>query len=307
MGFSVVLSNVLIMLVYILCGYALVKSGKGKTEHAKTLSAILLYICGPAMIISTFRGMPYSREAFAQIGLFFVLALLAQLLFFLLLFSIFKKRFDRARYRILCIGSVLGNAGFLGLPLVKALFPNDPLAPCFSSAFLAGMNMLVFTVGVYAIKKDKRYISLKAALLNPTVLSVLISLPIYIMELSLPEAVDDTLSLLGKMTTPLCMMVLGMRMAAVHVGRLFRRPFAYAVCGLKLIVFPLLSYLVFSQIPGLSATFRGCMVVLSAVPSAAIVLSLAELHQCEQELSANVVLLTTLLSVLTLPLVTLML
>ncbi len=307
MGFSVVLSNVLLLLVYILCGYGLVKSGKGKPEHAQTMSAILLYICGPAMIISTFRGMTYDSAAFAQIGLFFVLALLAQLLFFLLLLAIFWKRFDHARYRILCIGSVLGNAGFLGLPLVKALFPNDPLAPCFSSAFLTGMNMLVFTAGVYAIKKDKRYISFKVAVLNPTVLSVLISLPIYRFNLPLPAVVDDMLSLLGKMTTPLCMMVLGMRMAAVDIGRMFRRSFAYAVCGLKLIVFPLLSAIVFRLIPGLSDTFCGCMIVLSAVPSAAIVLSLAELHQCEQELSASVVLLTTLLSILTLPLVTLLL
>ena len=69
---------------------------------------------------------------------------------------------------------------------------------------------------------------------------------------------------------------------------------------------PLVAYGIVLLIPGLDETFRDCMLILSAAPSAAVILSLAELHRCEQELSANVVLLTTLASIVTLPLLSLL-
>lgn len=84
-------------------------------------------------------------------------------------------------------------------------------------------------------------------------------------------------------------------------------PFAYVVCALKLVVFPLAAYLCVVFLPFLSETFKACMLLLSAAPSGAIILSLAELHECEQELAANVVLLTTILSVVTVPLLMLIL
>ena len=171
---------------------------------------------------------------------------------------------------------------------------------------LIGMNLLVFTIGVYAIRRDPSYISLRAAVLNPTTLSTLVALPLYLLKIRLPESLNGALSLLGKTTTPLCMIVLGMRLASVELKRLFSRPFVYGVCAMKLIVYPLVAYGIVLLIPGLDETFRDCMLVLSAAPSAAVILSLAELHRCEQELSANVVLLTTLASIVTLPLLSLL-
>ena len=57
MAFSIVLGNMVMILLYVVCGFLLIRSGKGHESHAKTLSAILLYICCPGMIISTFQAM----------------------------------------------------------------------------------------------------------------------------------------------------------------------------------------------------------------------------------------------------------
>ncbi len=306
MAFSIVLGNMGVIFLYVACGFLLIRSGKGHESHAKTLSAILLYICCPGMIISTFQAMEYNRADFIKIGWFFLLSMLAQLAVFGALFFVFRKRFEQAKYRILSIASVWGNVGFFGLPVVTALFPSEPLVGCYSLAYLTGMNLLVFTIGVYAIKRDPSYISPRAAVLNPTTLSVLAALPLYLLKMRLPESLNGALSLLGKMSTPLCMIVLGMRLASVELKRLFSRPFVYGVCAMKLIVYPLAAYGMVLLIPGLDETFRDCMLILSAAPSAAVILSLAELHRCEQELSANVVLLTTLASIVTLPLMSLL-
>ena len=304
--FSIALTNVLITLCYIIPGFALCKLKKACADHLSTLSAVLVYVCSPCMIASSMLEFPRSARAMADVALFFAVFLLLQLAFMLILFALCRKRYGEAKYRIFTVASVMGNVGFFGLPVVTALFPSEPLVGCYSSAYLIGMNLLVFTIGVYAIRRDPSYISLRAAVLNPTTLSTLVALPLYLLKIRLPESLNGALSLLGKTTTPLCMIVLGMRLASVELKRLFSRPFVYGVCAMKLIVYPLVAYGIVLLIPGLDETFRDCMLVLSAAPSAAVILSLAELHRCEQELSANVVLLTTLASIVTLPLLSLL-
>ena len=302
MGFSIVFLNVFIMLLFLSCGFLLVKFNKCEVSHAKSFSGFLLYICGPAMIISAFQTMEYSHQSFIKIGTFFFVTLMVQVLFFTVLYLLLRRKYRDAKYRILTVGALLGNVGFFGMPVVTALFPEEPVVACYSSMYVISMNLLVFTLGVFMITNQRKYISVKSALLNPTTIAVLIALPLYLLKIQLPDFLGSAVSLLGKMTTPLCMLILGMRLTTVSFKKLFTRPFAYIVCFLKLIVFPLFAYLSVLFMPFFDNTFKTSLLVLSAAPSAAVILSLAELHECEQELSANVTLLTTLFSIVTIPL-----
>ena len=305
--FSTVVPYVIWMLVYILLGFGLIKGKWGDPSHGRTVSGILLYICAPAMFLNAFQSMRYNAEDFKRIGLFFLVTLAVQAIVIGLMWLLLRRKFDDARYRILSIATALGNVGFLGLPLVTTIFPNEPIVACYSTMYAMSMNLVVFTVGIYMLTRDKKYMSLRAAILNPSSLSILMTFPFYLFDIRLPETVMGNVALLGRMTTPLCMFVLGMRLAAVDLKALFTRPYAYIGSGLKLIVYPLLAYLLVYFIPGLDPTFKACVLVLSAVPSASIVLSLAELHRCEQENAASTLLMSTLLCVITIPLVLLVL
>ena len=333
MGVTTVASNVLTMLAFMLCGFLIVIAKKGFASHAKTLSAILVYVCSPAMILNAWQSIEFSKQNAMQLLLFFAVALTVQLLFFGVLFLIFRKKLAKqpliqnengllqpngenlqranpdknAMYRMLTVGSVLGNTGFFGLPLVTALFPTQPIVACFSTVYVTAMNLLVFTVGVFMITGDKKFITLKSALINPSTIAVFFALPFFFFNIKFPTALIEPIALLGKMSTPLCMFVLGMRLAVVNKKALFTRPLVYLTCFLKLIVFPLFAYLCVYFLPFADATFKACAFVLSATPTAVIVLSLAEMHETEQELSANVVLLATILSVVTMPLLMLLL
>ena len=305
--FSTVVPYVIWMLVYILLGFGLIKGKWGDPSHGRTVSGILLYICAPAMFLNAFQSMRYNAEDFKRIGLFFLVTLAVQAIVIGLMWLLLRRKFDDARYRILSIATALGNVGFLGLPLVTTIFPNEPIVACYSTMYAMSMNLVVFTVGIYMLTRDKKYMSLRAAILNPSSLSILMTFPFYLFDIRLPETVMGNVALLGRMTTPLCMFVLGMRLAAVDLKALFTRPYAYIGSALKLIVYPLLAYLLVYFIPGLDPTFKACVLVLSAVPSASIVLSLAELHRCEQENAASTLLMSTLLCVITIPLVLLVL
>lgn len=294
------------MMVYLLAGLFIVKSGKAKTEHAKSISTLLIYVCGPCMVINAFLAMDCTTDNNISIIKFFLASFIVQILFFAVIYVVVKGKLNDSKYRILSIGSVLGNVGFLGLPLVYALFPGEPIVGAYSSVYVMSMNIIVFSVGVFMITGERKYMSIKAMICNPTTIAILIAMPLYILKVNLPTVAADGLALWAKMTTPICMVVLGMRLAAVKPSVLLSRPFAYITSVLKLFVFPIFAYLCVKFIPWFDDTFKVCMLVLSGAPTAAIVLSLSEIHEQQQELSANVVLLSTIFSVISLPLLLLL-
>lgn len=301
MEFKVTLINVLVMMFYLSLGYALSKFNKACDTHARTVSSLLLYVCGPAMVLSAFNSLTYNAQDFLQMGIFFGTTMVLQIIVILIMYLVLKKKYDDAKYRILTFGATCGNVGFFGLPLVNGLFPDNPIVSCYSSVYVMSMNLIAFTLGVFLITHDRKYISVKSAILNPTTLAMLVAIPLYIFNIHFPSTISSTISLLGKMTTPLCMVVLGLRLSAMNIKDIFTTPFAYISCFLKLIIFPLFAYLCVYFIPGLDQTFKVCILVLSATPSGAIILSLAEIHQTEQELCANIGLLSNILCVITIP------
>lgn len=301
MEFKIVLMTLLTMLVYMTFGFLLVKGKKAESSHAKSLSGLLIYVCGPCMIINAFQKMDYSMDNLKSSLLFFVVTLIIQVVFFILMFIFLKNKFDNPIYRILTLGSLFGNVGFFGMPIISSLYPNLPIVSCYSVFYTTSMNIIAFTVGVYLITRDKKYISLKDAIINPTGIAVIIAIPLYLMRIIIPDKVMVVVELLGKMTAPICMVILGMRLASMNVKKVFLQPFAYGVGGIKLILFPLFAYAISWLIPFVDEPFRISILVLSGTPTAAILLSLAELHECEQERSANAILVSTLLCVITMP------
>ncbi len=299
---SQIITCVFSMLIYMLVGYCLCKGKLAKVNHAQGMSALLIYILGPAMIINSFVNLDYSSETLINIAKCFFMTLLVQVLFFCLLYMFLNRKYVDSKYRILSIGAVLGNVGFLGMPVVYSVFPDKPIVMCYSSVTVMSMNLIVFTIGVYMITNDRSYMSIKGAVINPTTIALIIAIPLFVCRIQLPGPIADSVAVLAKMVTPMCMIILGMRLSAASFKALFARPFVYVTCALKLIAFPVFALLLVRWLPFLDEVLKTSIVVLAMMPSGAIIQSLAELHECEQELAANVVLLTTILSVVTIPL-----
>lgn len=296
-----IFTTVAIMLAYMMIGFLLCKSKKAVVSHAKSLSVILIYILGPAMIINSFLGLTYSKENVIQIGIYFLVSLMVQVLFFGILYLVLHKKYEDSKYRIMSIGSVLGNVGFLGMPVIASVFPGEPIVLVYSSINVMSMNLIVFTIGTYMITNDKKYVSIKNAILNPTTIAILIALPLFVGGIHFPEQIESAIALLAKMVTPVCMIILGMRLSEAKFKVIFTRLFGYATCLLKLVVFPLVAFLLVCWLPGISDVCKTTIVVLAMMPAGAIIESLSELYECEQEFAANVVLLTTIMSVITIP------
>jgi predicted permease len=307
LSFQIALTQVLLTLFYILPGYAISKMKTASAQHLPTLSAALVYVCGPCLHISAFISMDFSWEGLRDMGLFFLVTFLLQAAFMALLYAALYRKREDGRYRIWTIASALGNVGFFGLPVIKALLPDHPEAACYSAIYCVSMNVLVFTMGVYCLTGDKKYMRVKSALINPSSIGFAVAIPLFLLNARrvIPDIALNGLQLLGSMSAPLCMLILGIRLSMTPLKKLFSRPFVYFVSLSKLVAFPLFCYAAVSLLP-LPMAFKASVLILSATPCASIILSLAELHHREMELSANCVLVSTLLCFLTIPVLTLL-
>lgn len=299
---EVAFSNVLVTLLYIIPGFICCKTKIAKAEHLSTLSAILVYVCSPCMVVNSFMQIERTPRMLGQIMLFFVVSLAIQTVLTFILYGIFRKKFHDVKYRMLTVSFGLGNAGFFGIPIIKALLPGHPEVACFACVYIVGMNMLTFTIGAYCLTGDKKRMTLKKAFLNPPFISLLVSLVLYAANFSgiMPELLGGALDLLNRTTTPLCMIILGIRLASVSFKKLFTRIYVYIICACKLLIFPFACLAIVYFLP-LSPVFKAAMFILGGTPCAAVMLNIAEMYDGETELAANCVLLSTLLCVFTIP------
>lgn len=307
-GFTVTFSNVLLALLYLLPGFLLCKFRKVKAEHLSTVSVILLYVCGPGMFLNALISLDFSVELLKRMGWFLVFSLGGEIaLMLLILLLLGKKRRKEFSLRMLSIACVMGNTGFFGMPVVRALFPNNPEAAVYSCVFNTSLNLIAWTVGVFTLTGEKKYVSLKAAVINPTILSVIAGLILYLFHAKnwLPQLLQDGFRTVGAMSTPLCMLILGIRLATMDLRKLVTTPVVWWTAAGKLVVFPLFCYLLVLPFP-FDPVFKGCLLIIAATPCASILLNLAEIHGNGREMAANCALLTTLLSIVTIPLLSLL-
>ena len=199
----------------------------------------------------------------------------------------------------------MGNYGFFGIPLLNGLMPDEPDAVVYVAIMSILLNFSAFTFGSMIISGDKKYISVKKIFLNPSVLSAAVALPLFVLGVRLPSQVSSILEVFVSISTPLCMFVLGMRLATVKFSQVFSNPYAYLAVFIKQIITPLSAILLAMLLP-CDPTLEKTLIVLSACPIASVILNLSEVIDSGQKHAVNTVLLGTMLSIITIPLIMLL-
>lgn len=310
--FLITLATVGIMLAYAVPGYILIKVKAVKADGISAFSKLLMYVCQPFLTLYSFNRAEFTPELGVNLLIFFALVTALQLAFIGIMCLIFRKKRDDVRYRVASIASVLSNCSFLGVPILEALFPDWANAPAYSMVFFFSMSLLGWTLVSAVYTLDRRYISVKKALLNPATISLVIALPFFLTGFKISAEngwflgqLENMITILARMTTPLCMLIMGMRLATVPVKSIFTEPLAYLCIAIKQIVFPLVT-LGLLTLMGLDEELQWCMYVMCACPIASLVLNYAELVGQGREMAAKCVLLGTISCVVTLPLLSLL-
>ncbi|MBQ3270141.1 MAG: AEC family transporter [Clostridia bacterium] len=300
MSFSVTLSTVLVMLAYSVPGYLLVKFKKIHPSAISGFATFLVYVCTPFQIVYAMLQIEASPYMLKYMGISLGIALTTMAGVLGLVYLLLRKKQTEVPYRICVTASSLGNVGFMGLPLLQTLMPEYPQMQAFASMFFLSLNIIMWTLGSWITTRDRRYMNVKKVFVNPASFAVFIGLALLIGHVRLPGQVSGMIELIGRMATPMCMIVLGMRLATVPLKSMFTSRLQYLAVGLKLILFPLATLALCSVLP-LERDFVRGVYVISCVPVGNLVLSFAEMLGEGQDVAANVVLLSTLLSLVTIP------
>lgn len=299
-SFTIALSTVALMLLYAVPGYLFIKAKLIPAKAIPSFAVMLLYLCAPFQTIDAMQRIEYSPRMLRLLGITFALGALLMCGMLALVFFITRKKQKDVRVRICTTATAFGNCGFMGIPLLEALLPEYPEAVAFASAFFIAMSVMMWTLGSAIIAHDAGYIKLHKVILNPTSIAMVFALVFFFGRIQITGQAHEIVTLLSKMSTIVCMLILGMRLAAVPLKPIFTSGQQYLAVAVKLIVFPLLALAVCSLLP-LEREHVMALYIICATPVANVVLSFSEIIGEGQDTAANVVLLSTLLSVVTIP------
>ena len=301
MQFTLTAVNVLVMMAYAIPGFVFIKIKAFGEESISAFAKLLLYVCQPFLSIYSFNKADYKPELFRSMLVFFAISLVLQCIMIGFAYIIYRRKYKKdAAYRVCTIATTLGNVGFIGVPLIEALLPDQPNAVAFSAVFIISMNLISWTIASTLLTGDRKYMSVKKLLLNPVIIALLVSMPLFLTGTKLPPLLDNSVALLGKMTTPLSMLILGMRLALTPFRQLFLNLKVYTVAVLKLIAFPLLGFAAIWFLP-VEQYIKATMIILCCCPTASVVLNLSEIYDTGQKTAANIVLASNIFCVITIP------
>ena len=300
MNFEITGLNALMLVALCLPGFFLTKANVLKEEHIKGFAVFLLYVCSPALSIYSFPQAECNMEILINIGILLLVTTFMQVLIMGIGFLINIKTYkiDGAS-RVATVAAAFGNVGFFGVPILQALLPDHPEAMVYSAVMSVMMNLIGWTLGMFMMSGDRKHVSVKNFLINPTTLCLLIALPLFFTNTSLPKPVMNFVEFFSKMSTPTAMTVLGMRLAFVKFRDLMDYRQVVAIF-LKLIALPLITFGIMYALP-VDETLKISTYILSCMPPAAITLNFAELSNTSPKTAANIVVVGSLLVAITLP------
>ena len=280
-------------------GYAVVKAGLMKSSESKSVSVILVYLVIPCVIIKAFQ-VDYTPDV--QKGLFLAIAAaVAVHILFLLITIPLKKIFQMDV--IEQATSIYSNAGILVIPLVQELLGQDYVI--YSSAYIAVQLILLWTQGKNMLCEEEK-LEWKKIFLNVNIISIIAGIVLFLFRIKLPGGVQDVLGMMNNMIGPLGMLLAGMAIAEVPLKSIFTKKRNYLSVALRLLLYPVLGLLLMKAIQIVVNLENSSQILLTVylacvTPACASVTSMAQLYDKDAAYASSLYVLTTLLSIVTMP------
>jgi malate permease and related proteins len=297
-------TTILTLLSYMLVGVLCKKSDILNDTVNKGISNILVSVVLPCSSIISLQ-MEYSKQKLINIVTIFTLALFSFFLSSIIGYVSCKfAKIEQDKKSIWIFAATFPNTIFIGIPIVQTLFGNESLYLLFVVG--AAFNFIVFTFGISLMKKSTGGSKMKPLdlLKNNVILSVLVGIILFLLRVSLPTFINDTLTGIGNTVTPLAMILLGSMLAKNTNLSLITDVKAYLICLIRLIVVPFIAILSLSFLN--NKTIASILIISLATPIAALTAVLSEKYNNNTEFASKVVFLSTLMSMFTLPIVSML-
>lgn len=290
--------QVLVLFILIGVGFACGKKGILTDESSKKITDIVLYVVTPCVMISAFQR-EFSMHLLGNI-LITALCATASIAATVFIAKLIFHDKNTARKKVLQFSAIFSNCGFMSLPLQKAILGDDGWF--YGSIFVAVFNVIVWSYGLVMMSGDKKQMSVKKLAFNPGIVGVLIALIIFVLRIKLPYIISQPIDYLAALNTPLPMLIIGFYLSQADLKKAFTDAGAYLAMAVRLAVVPLLSMFVMHLL-NVDPTIMIACVIASSAPTAATTTMFAAKYGRDVELSVSIVASTTLVSIITMPLI----
>lgn len=293
-NFATVFIQVLVLFIFVVCGFISAKTKIMSTEGSKVMSNIVLYFATPCLIISSLN-IKFEKDKLKGLIVCLIAYMAIQIVSVLISKLIFRRGGEKT-LRVLQFAVVFSNVGYMGIPLQKAVLGDEGVF--YGSVCVAAFNIFVWTYGIVCMSGDRKKMSPKGLLFNPGIIAVTIGIMLFLFSVKLPLPIDSAVNGLASLNTPLAMMVIGFNLAGSNILAALENKRVYLVTLLRLILIPLAAMFALYFI-GIRGTMLISTVIAASAPAAAVTTVFSVKYENDTDLSVNIVALTTLLSCVT--------
>ena len=301
MEFSAITESVLSLFIIMLVGVYGSKKGIITNDLNKGLTDILIKIALPFMIVSSFmftyddtiktnvlKTFYYSLGAYAIMGI----------VSFIMLFPVKNNK-----KTVLHFANIFVNTGYVGFPVLNSIFGAEGII--YGSILNLFFVIFVWTYGIMLYKGnlEKGYLKneMLSLLFNPSIIAVIIGIIIMVFDIKIEGALLQSIKSIGTITGPLSMLIIGVILSKVKIKQHLKDWTVYYGIIIKLLFIPVVIYLM-SLLTGDSSKAAYSVIIMTAMPASAMTSIFAETYDKEKEFAAIIVSATTLISLITVPL-----
>ncbi len=303
---SVTGSQVLIFLIYGIIGLIAVRTRVLDTSGLDTLSRFITKIALPLLVFTNTISGTTREQLLGATPVVLAAAILYPILYVLGLALAELFHLSGNRRNLYRAALMFGNIGFIGLPIITALLSGSDLL--YASLLMMIDQTLLWTIGYHltsSVEEMRRASLLQRLrhLANPAMIGIVLALLCILLRIQMPKLVNAALTKTGSTATPLAMIYLGGTFAHLNIRHELGRVELYAGIVIKMLLLPIALYAVLSRIPVISQPLALTAAMICAMPSMSAVAMLAQAQGSDTDYAAGIVFLTTICSIVTLPLV----
>ncbi|MBO5408284.1 MAG: AEC family transporter [Clostridia bacterium] len=298
LNFLTVGEQVLVLFLLIAIGFLCNKGKLLSKEANKRISDLVVIVVAPCVIIKSFLR-EFNPDMLKLLLLALLIAAVSHVVMFLLSYLLIRDK-NEQRKRVLQFGSIFSNAGFIALPLQEALLGTDGVF--FGAAYVVMFNIFAWSWGICLMTGDQSKITVKKILFSPGIIGVVIGMILFVTSVKLPNVIATTLTHISNLNTPLPMIVVGYYLAETNLLHALKDKGNYLCIGIRLIAFPLLA-LAIMYLCGVRDAMLISMAIAMSAPVGAMTTMFSEKFGSDTVLSVQLVSLSTLFSMVTMPVI----
>ena len=300
MSFEHVFSQMIILFIVLIIGYVANKAGFLDSVSNKKISSLIMNLAIPCKVLSSLNQAECTGKDLVTMTVVTALTFLLLMVFAKIVPIVLCTKGEKAP--ILEFMTVFSNNGFMGYPVIEAVLGASALI--YAGVYSIFTVVLFFSYGVYLFQKSKAGIDKIEwrKMISPSSIGGTLALILAFFEFRFSEVPYEVLSMIGGVTTPLSMLIIGSSLAAIPLKEVFKGWRVYAFSVIRLMVVPAIVYLVFFKFIS-NPMILGVIVLTAAMPSASTAVMFAEQYDNNAPYAAQHVFITTLFAVLTIPIV----